>query len=259
MSTKVIQSTKSAQRARGRTLPALASGGALVIAVCMLGAAAAGVFTVQQIDVVGASEYQPVVAQASGVEGQNIFTVQSDAVARRLSGVGQVVVQRVETSFPDRVVVYARPRIPAVALRVGPFLYEVDANATVIRQVSSTALPLVELAPAQDAGGNSPLRLTPGRPSPELTPGIIVAVRYALTAEKRAPSGTIAGFRLSPRKGLTAVGLAGWRAFIGIGSAQKLVDRIATLVSTLRALGLRAAQLSIVDLRNSGPYTRFKQ
>src|SRR5579884_3725555 len=66
---------------------------------------------------------QAAIIRASDLTGQNIFTVRSDGVVARLQQVHQVVIRRVETMLPDRVVIYARERVPMVAWQSGGSLY----------------------------------------------------------------------------------------------------------------------------------------
>src|SRR5437868_7419236 len=86
----------------------------LALAVCMacLGAVIGGLFTVRQVQVVGNRLPVSAIVGAADVSGQNIFSVRSDTVIGRLGRVPEIVVQRVDISFPDRVIIYARVRTP---------------------------------------------------------------------------------------------------------------------------------------------------
>jgi hypothetical protein len=214
---------------------------ALGVGIGLLSTMLGGVFVVRRVDVVGSGLPTAAIVRASGALGQNIFTLRSDGVVARAGRVREVVIERVETSFPDRVTIYARSRIPMVAWRTAHGLFLLDPDGRIIRGVARTTLPIISGA------GN-------GR---SLGPGVVQAVRYAVQALPRAPSGAVAAFQFAPGTGLTVVSRAGWTADIGTGSGQTLVDRIVTLVTFLEKIGSRAAQLKLVDLRYRAPYARF--
>ena len=182
---------------------------------------------------------------AAAVRGQNIFTVRSDQVVARLIRVREIVVQRVETSLPDQVTIYASLRIGRIAVQRGRQLYEVDSSGAMIRQVQTTRLPVVRVGAAPCA--------CPGA----LGPGVVAAVRYAVRALRTVPSGSVLAFRYTSANGFIIVGRAGWRAMLGSGNPQTLVNRVATLVSFLASIQGRPAHLQLVDLRGSAPYAKF--
>lgn len=201
-----------------------------------------GFFTVRQVDIVGNNLPRGAIVQAAGVNGQNIFTVRSDGVVARLDTVPEVVVQRVETSFPNRVTIYARARLPMVAWQqTGGGLFLLDPNGRVISQVSTTNLPVI----------------TGTAPGSKLGPGIVAAVRYAVQELPREPRGAIQAFRFNPDNGLTIVGRAGWTADVGRGSPRVLMERIGTLAGFLYTIRNRPQQLKYVDLRYHGAYATF--
>src|SRR5579859_3153003 len=83
---------------------------------CVVGLAVVfyGIFRVHRVDVVGHSLPVAMIQRVAGVDDQNVFTVQSDQVVARLAVIREIVVGRVETSFPDRVTIYAQERQPMV-------------------------------------------------------------------------------------------------------------------------------------------------
>ena len=134
---------QSRQKSHGRIHPAVWSLLGLGLCLALLGAAVSGVFKVREVSVVGANVPSDAVIAASGVLGQNIFTVQSDQVVSRVSRVREIAVRRVETDFPDRVTIYALARRAMVAWRPSKALYELDPEGRVIRQVTTTSLPVI--------------------------------------------------------------------------------------------------------------------
>jgi hypothetical protein len=197
-------------------------------------ASAIGVFTVKKVQVIGTDLPREKIVQASDVVGHNIFRVRADGVIDRLQSVPDIVVEQVETSFPDQVTIHARLREAMVAWQRGNAIFLLDSAGRVIKQVPKTDLPVIVGEDRHGAFG----------------PGVVQAVRYAVRALPNAPSGAIAGFRVVPASGLTIVGKSGWRAVAGQGSARVLVARVAFLEALLRKLGPRAEQLAIIDVRN---------
>jgi cell division septal protein FtsQ len=200
-----------------------------------------GAFRVRQVQVVGANLPVDTMVQTAGVAGQNIFLVRSDEVVARLSTLRDIDVWRVDTVFPDHVTIYARLRVASAAWQDGKTLYLLDWDGRVIRQVATTTLPIIS--------GVAGSRL--------LGPGMVRAVQQAVKVLPGVPQGAIAAFRLGPTAGLTIVGRSGWKADIGTGTPQTLVNRVVTLAAFLTTMRARAARLTFIDLRYHFPYARF--
>jgi hypothetical protein len=229
-------------RAGQRRVPAIVwSLLGLLACLAFLGAAIAGTFRVRQVRVVGGNLPRDRIVQTAGVLGQNIFTVRSDRIVARLAQVRDIVVQRVDTTFPDTVTIYARPRTVLIAWQTGGNLYELDPDGRIVRQVKTTTLPVIV---GTDTGG-------------ALGPGVVEAVRFAVETLPAAPDGAIATFQFKPTLGLTIVGKSGWTADVGTGSPQTLVNRIATLAAFLVKIHGQSRHFQFVDLRFRVPYARF--
>lgn len=220
--------------------PGVWSLAALGLCVGVLAAIISGTFTVRQVVVVGKGVPQGQVAASAGVMGENIFAVQTDSVVARLAAVRQIAVRQVSTSFPGRVVIYARERQAIVAWRQAGSLYLLDPDGRIINQVSKTALPTIT-----STGGGS------------LNAATIEAVREAVKILPTAPNGGIAAFQYDAGTGLTIQGRMGWQAIVGKGSPQTLVNRIATLAAFFRATSARGVVPKLVDLRYRSPYARY--
>lgn len=214
--------------------------GALILCAAFLGASLGGIFKVRRVEIVGATAPSDA-AQVAGVMGQNIFTVRSDQVVRRLSVVHAIDVRRVETAFPDRVTIFVHQRQPFLAWQNGGTLFEVDPDGRIISQVQHSDLPVITGTP----------------PGHELTAGVVQATRYAAENLPQAPNGAVAVFQVNENTGLVIRGRAGWMADVGRGTTQLLVDRIAELAAILRDPKVRSHQLSYVDLRSAEPILRF--
>jgi cell division septal protein FtsQ len=220
--------------------PAVWSLVALGLCAGLLAAIAAGTFSVKQVVVQGKGVPQALVVQDSGLMGQNIFTVQSDEVVARLATVRQIAVQRVATTFPDQVTIYAKVRVPIAAWRRANALYLLDSDGHIINQVKATTLPTIT-----STGGGS------------LDPATVEAVRESVKMLPAVPNGGIASFQYDGRTGLTIQGKMGWRALVGRGSAQTLANRVATLAAFFRATRDRGVVPKIVDLRYRTPYAHY--
>lgn len=221
--------------------PAVWSVLALTCSLVALGAVMTGLLTARQVVVVGDHLPASQIIQASGVQGKNIFLIRTDQVVKRLSRVRTVVVRRVEVSFPNQVTIYARVRPVMVAWQRGPRLFVLDPDGHIVKQVARTNLPIV----------------VGGARSNSLNPGVVQAVRYAVQTLPRAPQGMISTFRFAPDTGLTIVGTSGWRADVGVGKPQILINRIATLAATLRKVKTNSQQLTFIDLRYRTPYAKL--
>ncbi|MDQ2742779.1 MAG: cell division protein FtsQ/DivIB [Chloroflexota bacterium] len=216
----------------------------LCLCLAALTAAFSGLFRVRHVDVVGSNLPVDRIIRASRVYDQNIFRIRSDQVVARLTGVPEVIVDRVETAFPDRVTIRARLRRAMVAWQSRGGLYLVDPQGNLIDRVRSTTLPVIT---GVSGGGDQP----------SLGPGIVQAVRYAVQLLPASTGGGIAAFSFDHQSGLSIVGRPGWQAQIGAGDAQTLVQRIATLAAFLRSIGPRVQKLKSVDLRSSTPYAVY--
>jgi hypothetical protein len=214
---------------------------ALLLCLAALGAAVSGVFKVKTIQVEGSGLPQARIATVAAVSGANIFRVRSDAVVSRLSAIREIVVTGVETSFPDRVIIYAQMRPSLVAWQTPNGLYVLDLDGHVIDRVARTSLPIIQGADRNGGFG----------------PGIVEAVRYAVQALPPAPKGAIATFHYDRKSGLTIEGRAGWHAVVGMGSPVELVRRIAELVAVLQKAPVLSESLVTLDLRFAKPVARF--
>ena len=236
------QTPQQKAESRSRPQPLVWSLLLLAISISLLAAMLDGKFRVQHVTVAGRGLPRGEVIRASGLMGQNIFSVRSDQVIERLAAVGQIAVQRVDTSFPNQVTIYARRRVPMVGWRRGQSLFLLDPDGRIIRQVRTTTLPIITGTDGNDTLG----------------PGAVTAVREAVRLLPATPGGAIAGFTYDRRSGLSITGAAGWHAIVGTGSPQTMVTRVAILVSVLRQKPQNnGLPLRLVNLRGPGPYVHY--
>jgi len=219
----------------GRSQAPLYTAGALALSVLALCACLVGVFKVQTIQVVGAGLPAAAMADAAAVSGQNVFTVRSDLVIDRMASLPAVEVTRVETDFPDRVVIYARLREPAIAWQSAHGTLLIDRYGHVLGPATRSTLPLVSGPQPPDSD-------------------TITAVKYALRLLPAAPDGAVAGFSLDRSTGLSIHGRSGWQAVLGSGTAQNLVIRIANLQVVLNTVARNGQRLATADMRHGGAF-----
>lgn len=225
-----------------RSLRGLLSAAALLACLAAIGAALSGSFTVQRVVVVGSGLPTATIVSAAQLSGKNIFRLRADQVVSRLDQqVHQIAVTRVATSFPNQVTIYARLRRPLVAWQSNQGLVLLDAEGWIIGSVAKTNLPIIS--------GDGAARGVP--------PSIIRAVSYAFRVLPASGPGAINAFQVQPRTGLVIVDRSGWSADIGHGTAQTLVNRIATLGSVLQAIQAQGKRLQFIDLRYRVPYIRY--
>jgi cell division septal protein FtsQ len=238
MSTRTVARSKTAEERIHPAVPAIAVFG---LSLGFLLASLSGQFTVRQIHVVGRNLPVAAIDQSARVAGANIFTVRSDAVVANLQSVQEIAVRRVDVSFPDRVIIYARLRHAMAAWRTGAGLFLLDPEGRIIKPVKSTRLPIIS---STEKNGS-------------LGPGIVEAVREAVILLPPAPDGAIGAFTYNPHVGLTITGRSGWQAIVGSGSRRAMVNRIATLAGLLAKMHSRGQRFSTVDLRLKTPYAKL--
>jgi hypothetical protein len=240
------RTVRAGERAAARRTPIFtrrALSPLLILLVCLafIAAAFAGVFKVRDVQVVGSGLPASQIIAASQIQGKNIFRVRADGVVANLQSVTTVVVTKVETDFPNKVVIYARMRRPFAAWNRNGHLFVVDPSGTIIEEVTKTTLPIIS-GPA---------------PGDSLGPGVVQATRYALSTLPSVPYGRISAFQFGPKHGMTIVGVSGWQAILGRGTPATLDTRIAELATVLHHERARDASLTIIDLRQKEPYARF--
>lgn len=219
-------------------LPAVA----LLITLIALAAMMLGVFSVQHVEVVGTGLPVQSILKVADVTGKNIVRLRSDAVVTRLQALPSIEVTRVRTVFPNTVTIYARRRVPYLAWQAGAQTYLVDATGRLLGPTGTTTLPVL-------AG--------PARSNP---PGFAVlqAARYAAGVVASSPDGTVQRLEVDPALGLVIVGKSGWRAIIGTGDPQALVNRVAELSSVLKSIRNGGQRLKFADFRYRGSYYRLR-
>jgi PAS domain-containing protein len=187
--------------------------------------------TVRRLDLGGAALTTPQqIAEAGGVQGHNIFTVDAQDVAERLVALPTVREARVRGALPDRLVVRIVERQPAAIWQTGDARFLVDAGGFVMAvnpaEGATSGLPRVV---ARD--GVAPVVGT------QIGPDIVAA---ALTIAREAGDYgvTVSGIEYSPGGGLTILTPGGAQATaarqILLGPPTRLAEKLAASGEVIR-------------------------
>lgn len=187
--------------------------------------------TVRRIDLVGATLTTPQqIADAGGVQGHNLFTVDTQQVAQRLIALPTVRGARVESAFPDRLVVRLVERQPAALWQVGDARYLVDPGGFVMAVNPSEGvtrgLPMVVARDGDAPAVGSPI-------APE-----IVAATLTIARDASTYGVTVAELDYSPASGLTILTPGGAQTTaarrILLGTPARLAEKLAASGEVIR-------------------------
>jgi hypothetical protein len=202
---------------------------------------AAPTFRVSHISVVGHNLPVGAIADASGAQGRNIFTIRGATIVHSLEQVPDVIVTGVSISLPNTVIVRATERAPVFAWNERGSLFEVDQYGRLISRVRSARLPLVRNYATKRYSLGDYI-------SPTVTLGVVYAIRSLKNARTTS-------FDIGQYRGIVIHSSEGWRAVLGLPSPRELVVRIATLQSFINKN--RNRLLRSVDLRSRSPFARY--
>lgn len=217
--------------------------GALALAALLAYVVTDARFSVDTVVVTGVAALPgSAIAEASGVLGQSVFSVDSATVARRLANLPGVQHAEVHTEAPDRLVVQISERRAVIVWDAGNFSYLVDEAGDVLGE-DDPAAPLA-LPRLQTLAGTPPPSVG-GQVS-------VMPVHAVLALNARLPPETgvtQAAITLDPLIGVV-VQTEKWRAVFG---NDELLGR---KLAVLKAL-LRDQSWSEVDIRDPDrPVTR---
>ncbi len=187
--------------------------------------------TVRRLDLGGAILTTPQqVADAGGVQGHNIFTVDTQGIAERLIALPTIREAEVRSELPDRLVVRLVERQPATIWQAGDsrFLIDADGFVLAVNPADEVARGLPQLV-ARD--GDAP---TVGKPiAPEIVAATLMIARDASTYGV-----TVSGIDYSPASGLTILTPGGAQATaarrILLGPPTRLAEKLAASGEVIR-------------------------
>jgi cell division septal protein FtsQ len=135
-----IRRTKPVKRASARVLTPVRAGAALAVLVAvggLYGAMSSDLFVARTTEVTGATwtSEDAILAALALPDGQNVFTLGTAELERRLEAIPAVAGADVSVALPDRVQVSVAERVALVAWAVGGHRYLVDADGTLFGEM----------------------------------------------------------------------------------------------------------------------------
>lgn len=230
----------------------------LVVLAVVLGGlyalATSSVFAIKTVDAVGAPELQYLVQQNCACLERNIFFERPDAIRARItSNVPWVDVRQVYARLPNRIVIDATYRQPAVIWRTKVTTYTVAADGTVLYELKAPPVPAAMVPTTATA----PLIFSPNDttfPPPAQGGGKVpeAAVQMALATKRGLNpdlARTIDRFHWSPYSGLAAHSTRGWWAFLGIFLNGDLQQRLTDLEQPATFTLVKQDNCNYIDLQ----------
>ncbi|WP_376797440.1 cell division protein FtsQ/DivIB [Thermogemmatispora sp.] len=253
------------QRQRWRKLLA-ALLGLLLVPAGLLFALLGPAFRIQQITVIGTQNRALITQiQQLGVQGQNLFLIDTAALSRRVAALPLVAAASVERDWPDRLQVIVSERQPVLLWQTSQGSYSVDRSGMVLAAASSTP-QASQLQTVIDARG--PKVTATIRPGMHLG---AAEVAFAVEVFKEVPVLTgISNFTLryeskiyvsnagpSAKQPQTVshttfviVSPAGWVAYLGgPDDVNPLANRLRELQQILVMAQQKGLHLATIDLR----------
>lgn len=234
----------------------------LVLAISVFGAHFAltsPAFRVQQVSIVGTQNPALVSSiQHMGVQGQNIFLVDTAALATRIDMVPQVASASLEKQWPNQLTVTVVERVPLLLWQTNQETYSVDRQGVVIAPASETIgadqlMTVVDMRSQQVGVSRQPLgpgvRLNQADVAfalqvfaqlPQVTGINNFTLRYD-TAQATLTGGSGSYVVASP---------GGWLAYLGSANdANPLDNRLIELQQILALAQKQQLNLATIDLR----------
>lgn len=198
------------------------------------------VFEVKDINVRGQETLNTsAVVELSEARGENIFSLHTSDVERRLETNPYIAEATVRRAWPDGLAITIQERQPVAVWMVGVQGFLVDAEGFVIGPVSG--LP--------PAGTVQVVSLDGGLPSPgqRVDADALALVTGLMSAIPAATGELISSFEYSDALGLTAITASGLKLIFGNSNDYEYkLESVAGTISGARAQGLSFSQ---IDLR----------
>jgi hypothetical protein len=201
-------------------------------------------FRVARVTVRGPQSAVGSIESATGIIGDNIFTIRAAAIATAAGRIPNVLVCGVTVSLPNTVSVCARLRRPVLGWKTKGGLFLVDKFGRVIATVDSTSLPVLR--------DTTRVPVSLGR---YVSPWVVLT---ATTMLRMLPDARIKAFTLKQERGLVARSSTRWKAVIGDPeSGLTISQRIATLKALIARGEKMGRLLRFADLTGSTVTARF--
>lgn len=194
-------------------------------------------FRVSHVTVLGRNLPVSQIANASGVEGRNVFTIRAANIVRDIRRVPSVLVTGVDVSIPATVTIHAVLRQPVLAWQTRHHDFLVDQYGRIIDEVGNSALLTVRDTTIDKVSLGA-----------YVSENDVMVVRYAL---RMLPNAGIERVTLEDRRGLVLRSSHGWQAVLGRPTIHNLAKRVLTLKALLSLH--RKKRLSFVNLTLQPP------
>lgn len=176
------------------------------------------------------------IAAASGAQGQSIFTIDPQEIARKVATLPDIAKVWVQLSLPNQLTIAVAERSPHVLWQSGEITYLVDSSAVVL----SPQETMVSLT-IRDQEGQS------------LKPGDIIDSQILRTAEAyHTVDPTLTQFDYDPDQGLSIVTLSGARVLLG--NEENAAEKLALLRALEEHLKYQGIYAQLIDLRYEVPH-----
>jgi hypothetical protein len=220
--------------------------------------ASSHIFTITTVQAVGDNDLPvQLFRQDCGCVGANIFLARPEDIRWRLGRVPWVNVRHVYARLPNRIVVDAVYRQPALLWRTSVATYTVDMAGEVLYDVQAPPVP-ASMVPTT---ATLPLVYSPhdatfvsGQHVQQIGVQMVLATR-AILPRDIAPSVNL--YRWSPISGLTVHSHIGWWFTLGIflhSDLQYRLDSLEAMYHAHRLEGCNYVDLSVMP----NPYCRFE-
>ncbi|MSP14690.1 MAG: FtsQ-type POTRA domain-containing protein [Chloroflexi bacterium] len=188
---------------------------------------------------------QEAIYEASGLEGLNVFFVDTAAVRQSIAKLHGIRDVQVHIGLSNHVTIQVAEWQPTVVWQAGDSRHWVDNMGTILPATEATFTGTVTVVDMDNRG------LKPGD---QVNPQAVQAVQ---SLQRLLPGVNTFNYTQKDGKGLSFQSSQGWQVFIG--SAEYLPEKILVLQTLSRTLERDGAKVALVDVRYpSHPYYREK-
>ncbi|SRR5579884_700275 len=241
--------------------------GAVVLVLATSFAFTSNAFRIEQVNVVGTHNDALIrEIQAMGMQGQNIFLLNVEALTERINAIPRVASASLSKQWPNQITITITERVPALLWQTANGTYSVDDQGVVIAPVSPGAasnnvMTVVDMSGQDKEKGNMGERLYAGMHLNSADIAFAIAAFKLLprmagvSAFKLGYDGTI--YANTTNNGAGALqgsyiveSQDGWTAYLGgPNDANPLENRVIELQQILALAHKQQLDLATIDLR----------
>lgn len=230
-----------------------AAAGVFVVIVGVLAVLGSGLFSVDDVDVAGLQNADPVLVEAviDDITGRPVLMVDTDVAEERLEAIPYVESARVRTDFPSGATIELRERTPVATVRGTDLSFRIlDAEGRVLDVIPGQPVAFVLIT------GTTPLDLAEGQfasvgyaSASSIVTKLTPAVRSRLVSMSVTPDGSDLRFVLSNSPGDNIE--------IRLGGAVTDDDQLERLVRLERVLDdVLGSDVTVIDVSTNETTTR---